>query len=55
MNAPVPQGFDVIVVGNGPGGAAVAREMARQGARVLILEQGSSAPLTGTLTQMGLC
>ena len=44
--------YDVIVVGSGPGGAAVAREMARRGARVLILEQGSAAPLTGTLRQM---
>ena len=55
MNSPPPQppqACDVIVVGSGPGGAAVAREMERQGARVLILEQGSSAPLTGTLAQM---
>jgi len=52
MHSPIPHACDVIVVGSGPGGAAVAREMARQGARVLILEQGSSAPLTGTLGQM---
>lgn len=52
MNSPLPHTCDVIVVGSGPGGAAVAREMARQGARVLILEQGSSAALTGTLAQM---
>lgn len=44
--------YDVIVVGSGPGGATVAREMARRGARVLLLEQGSAAPLTGTLRQM---
>lgn len=44
--------YDIIVVGSGPGGATVAREMARRGARVLILEQGSAAPLKGTLLQM---
>ena len=44
--------YDVIVVGSGPGGATVARELARGGKRVLVLEQGSAAPLTGTLGQM---
>ncbi|WP_051933717.1 FAD-dependent oxidoreductase [Massilia sp. BSC265] len=44
--------FDVIVVGTGPGGASTARELARAGAHVLILEQGSAAPLAGTLGQM---
>ncbi len=43
---------DAIVVGSGPGGASVARELARRGKRVLILEQGSAAPLLGTLGQM---
>ncbi|MEH6437716.1 GMC family oxidoreductase N-terminal domain-containing protein [Massilia sp. DD77] len=44
--------FDAIVVGTGPGGASVARELARAGSRVLILEQGGAAPLAGTLAQM---
>ncbi|MQA23833.1 FAD-dependent oxidoreductase [Rugamonas rivuli] len=44
--------YDVIVVGSGPGGASVARELARRQLRVLVLEQGSAAPLEGTLTQM---
>jgi len=44
--------FDVIVVGSGPGGASVARELARRGCKVLILEQGSAAPLRGTPAQM---
>lgn len=52
MDAADQRRWDVIVVGSGPGGASVAREMARRGARVLILEQGSAAPLQGTLRQM---
>jgi choline dehydrogenase-like flavoprotein len=44
--------FDAIVVGTGPGGASVARELARGGARVLMLERGGAAPLSGTLGQM---
>jgi choline dehydrogenase-like flavoprotein len=44
--------FDAIVVGTGPGGASVARELARGGARVLMLERGDAAPLSGTLQQM---
>ena len=44
--------YDAIVVGSGPGGASVAQTLARQGQRVLVLEQGSAAPLRGTLAQM---
>ena len=51
MNSPSPS-FDAIVVGTGPGGASVARELARAGSRVLMLEQGGAAPLAGTVTQM---
>ncbi|HML80936.1 MAG: GMC family oxidoreductase N-terminal domain-containing protein [Thiomonas sp.] len=39
--APIP---DVLVVGSGPAGAMVARDLARAGARVRILEQGSGPP-----------
>lgn len=52
MNQPPFPEYDAIVAGSGPGGASVARELARRGQRVLILEQGSAAPLTGTLGQM---
>jgi choline dehydrogenase-like flavoprotein len=52
MTKPSQPSFDVIVIGSGPGGASVAREAARQGMRVLVLEQGSAAPVKGTLGQM---
>nr|WP_315402359.1 FAD-dependent oxidoreductase [uncultured Duganella sp.] len=52
MSQQASRTFDVIVVGSGPGGASVARELARRQLRVLILEQGSAAPLQGTLSQM---
>lgn len=51
MNSTSPL-FDAIVVGSGPGGAAVARELAKRQRRVLILERGSAAALKGTLGQM---
>lgn len=41
--------FDAIVVGSGPGGATVARELSRRGKRVLILERGGNAPLNESL------
>lgn len=44
--------YDAIVVGSGPGGATVARELAAQGKSVLILEWGDNDPIKGTLFQM---
>jgi choline dehydrogenase-like flavoprotein len=42
---------DVIVVGSGPGGATVARELSRRRKKVLILEWGPGGPDRGTLGQ----
>ncbi len=44
--------FDTIVVGTGPGGATVARELSRRGQRVLMLERGRNDPVSGTASQM---
>jgi choline dehydrogenase-like flavoprotein len=43
--------YDAIVVGSGPGGATVAKELSEHEKRVLILEWGGNAPLKGTLPQ----
>lgn len=52
------QRYDAIVVGSGPGGATVARELARAGSKVLIAERGGNAPVTGSplraLRELGL-
>jgi choline dehydrogenase-like flavoprotein len=39
--------YDAIIVGSGPGGATVARELARGSQKVLILEWGDREPVTG--------
>ena len=43
--------YDAIVVGSGPGGATVAKELSQQDKKVLILEWGSNAPIKGTFLQ----
>lgn len=43
--------YDVIVVGSGPGGATVAKELASMHKKVLILERGSNTPIKGTTLQ----
>jgi choline dehydrogenase-like flavoprotein len=43
--------YDVIIVGSGPGGATVAKELSQHNKKVLILEWGGNAPIKGTLLQ----
>ncbi len=43
--------MDVIIVGSGPGGATVAKELSQRNKKVLILEWGDNAPLTGSFWQ----
>ena len=45
------QDKDVIVVGSGPGGATVAKELSQKNKKVLILEWGDNDPLTGSFLQ----
>ncbi len=49
--APRGGGIDVAVVGTGPGGGMVARDLTRQGARVAMLEWGGNAPVDGSITR----
>lgn len=51
MPSPQADSFAAIVVGSGPGGATVARELSRRGKRVLILERGHNRPIKGTTAQ----
>ncbi len=44
--------YDCIVIGSGPAGATLARELSRGGQRVLILERGSSTPVRTPLLDM---
>ncbi len=43
--------YDAVVVGSGPGGATVARELSLKGQKVLILEIGGNPKLKGTFWQ----
>jgi 2-polyprenyl-6-methoxyphenol hydroxylase-like FAD-dependent oxidoreductase len=37
--------YDVVVIGGGPGGAALATFLAQRGRRCLVLEQSAVSPL----------
>ncbi len=41
--------LDAIIIGSGPGGATVARELSMRGKKVLMLEWGPGGPVRGTL------
>lgn len=44
--------FDVIIVGTGPGGATVARELTKNKKKVLMIEWGDSIPIKGSSLQL---
>lgn len=54
MSGASKQKYDVIVVGTGPGGASVARELALAGKSVLMLERGGYPSLRGVFWQYAL-
>ena len=43
-----PSTYDAIIIGTGPGGATVARELSLKGKRVLMAEAGSMPKIKGT-------
>lgn len=45
------QVFDAVIVGSGPGGATVAKELTRRGKKVLLLEWGPGKPVRGNFRQ----
>ncbi len=45
------QQIDFIVVGTGPGGATVAKELSHRNKKVIMLEWGDNASLTGSFWQ----
>lgn len=51
MHALKNTSFDAIIVGSGPGGAAVTHELSKHGKRVLVLEKGSGDKIKGTPLQ----
>lgn len=51
---PNKEEFDAIVIGSGPGGATVSRELSQHGKKVLILEWGAYNPVTGSPKNMML-
>ena len=52
MNRVVQPGVDTIVVGSGPGGATVARELSVKNKNVLLLEWGPNPEIKGSFLQL---
>ena len=51
MKTQLKKHYDAIIVGTGPGGATVARELISRNKSVLMLEWGNNAPINGTKAQ----
>ena len=54
MASPHHKPYDAIVVGTGPGGATVARELSEKKQKVLILERGDNWRVRGASWQAAL-
>lgn len=54
MGTQTSDSYDVIVVGSGPGGAATAHELTGDHKRVLMLERGDNAEISGSLFQFAM-
>ncbi len=54
MSVKTSETYDVIIVGSGPGGASVARELSQNNKRILMLEWGDNAKVSGSLFQLAL-
>jgi choline dehydrogenase-like flavoprotein len=44
--------YDAIIIGSGPGGATVAKELTARNRKVLVLEEGRNEPITGAKIQV---
>lgn len=51
MESIISQNYDAIIVGSGPGGATVTRELSMRGQKTLTLERGPSDPVKGSVLQ----
>jgi choline dehydrogenase-like flavoprotein len=52
MRANNLEAYDAIIVGSGPGGASVARELSRSNKQILMLEWGDNDRIRGSMVQM---
>ena len=46
--------YDAVIIGSGPGGAAVAKELSEKGEKLLILEWGNNTPVKGSFSQFAI-